>query len=190
MSSIDPAVEVIAALESLGVPYMLVGSYASNAYGIPRSTQDADFVVILKDDALTRIVEKLGNRFSLDPQISFESVTGTTFYTLLVPSEAFRVELFVLNDDEHYQDCFRRKVRITLLGQSAWLLSAEDLIVTKLRWCSRINRPKDLDDVQGVMAVQAAALDWTYIRNWCGRHGTTTLLDECRETLRDRGIDV
>jgi hypothetical protein len=40
----EATVSVIDAFEACGIPYMLVGSYASNAYGIARSTQDADFV--------------------------------------------------------------------------------------------------------------------------------------------------
>ena len=38
---------VIEALEACGIPYMLVGSYSSNSYGVPCSTQDADFVIEL-----------------------------------------------------------------------------------------------------------------------------------------------
>lgn len=41
--------EVVEALESLGIPYMLVGSFASNYWGRPRTTHDADIVVELGD---------------------------------------------------------------------------------------------------------------------------------------------
>ena len=41
----EATLSVIEALEACGIQYMLVGSYSSNAYGIPRSTQDADFVI-------------------------------------------------------------------------------------------------------------------------------------------------
>ncbi len=43
----EATVPVIEALEACEIPYMLVGSYSSNAYGIARSTQDADFVIEL-----------------------------------------------------------------------------------------------------------------------------------------------
>jgi hypothetical protein len=33
------------ALERTGVPYMLTGSLASSLYGVPRATNDIDFVV-------------------------------------------------------------------------------------------------------------------------------------------------
>jgi hypothetical protein len=47
MTGEEAALAVIETLESLRIPYMLVGSFASNFYGIPRATNDADFVVPL-----------------------------------------------------------------------------------------------------------------------------------------------
>jgi len=43
MTSDTATLAVIDALESLGIAYMLVGSFSSNYYGISRSTKDADF---------------------------------------------------------------------------------------------------------------------------------------------------
>ena len=45
MTGDEAVLAVIEALEGLGVGYMLVGSLSSNFYGIPRATQDADFVI-------------------------------------------------------------------------------------------------------------------------------------------------
>ena len=44
---------VIDGLEAMGVDYMLVGSFSSNFYGIPRATQDADFVVQLGQTSIS-----------------------------------------------------------------------------------------------------------------------------------------
>lgn len=46
MSSHDAISAVISALESEGISYMMVGAFSRNAYGIPRSTNDADVVRI------------------------------------------------------------------------------------------------------------------------------------------------
>ena len=39
-----------------------------------------------------------------------------------------------------------------------------------------------------VMAVQGAALDWGYIRDWCGRHGTISLMEEMRKIAEGGGL--
>ena len=48
----EAVVSVLAALDAAAIPYMLVGSLASNFHGIPRSTRDADFVVQLPAEGL------------------------------------------------------------------------------------------------------------------------------------------
>jgi hypothetical protein len=42
-------VALVSALESLAIPYMVSGSLATNVYGVPRPTDDGDFVVELPD---------------------------------------------------------------------------------------------------------------------------------------------
>lgn len=91
----------------------------------------------------------------------------------------FKVELFLLSNDAHDQERFRRRLRLEVLGRKLWLPTAEDVIVTKLRW----KRTKDIDDVRNVMSVQRGRLDWPYIEKWCGEHGTLALLNEIRRTV-------
>ena len=67
MNSDEATAAVIDALDALHVPYMLVGSFSSNFYGVPRSTQDADFVVQLQPGDVFRLAQHLGPPFQLDP---------------------------------------------------------------------------------------------------------------------------
>ena len=43
----EALISLARAFEDAGLPYMIVGSYSSNFYGVPRSTKDADLVVNL-----------------------------------------------------------------------------------------------------------------------------------------------
>ena len=52
MTGNEATLAVIDALELCSIPYMLVGSYSSNVYGVERSTQDADFVIELVEGAM------------------------------------------------------------------------------------------------------------------------------------------
>ena len=173
---------VVHALEALQVPYMLVGSFSSNYYGIPRSTQDADFVVQLGAVPVTAVSEKLGPSFRLDAQTSFETITATSRYVLQHADSAFKVELFMLRDDPHDQERFARRRSLPMFGRFAFIPSAED-VVTKLRWSLQGKRAKDIEDVRSVLAVQGDALDWDYIGRWCDRHGTRALLEQIRNSL-------
>jgi hypothetical protein len=73
----------------------------------------------------------------------------------------FTIELFLLSDDPHHQERFRRRVAVEVFGRTVWMPTAEDVIIQKLRWA----RPKDLDDARGVLAVQAGRLDRAYLES-------------------------
>ena len=180
MNSEEATVAVIDALEALRVPYMLVGSFSSNFYGVPRATQDADFVLQVEKNRIPEIARRLGPQFRLDPQVSFETVTATTRYVVQVVDNSFQVELFLLSEDAHDRERFGRRRRVNVLGCQAYVPSAEDVIITKLRWSDRGTRAKDIDDVRGVIAVQGRRIQWDYVESWCGRHGTLDLLNEIR----------
>jgi hypothetical protein len=171
-------VRVADALEASSIPYLLSGSFASNYYGIPRSTNDADFVLQLERAAGAEFTAQLGEEFALDPQLSFETNTGTFRQMLRHRKSAFKVELFLLSADAHDQSRFQRRRPVALFERRLWLPSPEDVIVTKLRWA----RPKDKDDVRDVISVQRDRLDWGYIEHWCKLHGTLVLASDIRRS--------
>jgi hypothetical protein len=170
---------VIDALAAADVPYLLAGSFSSNYYGIPRSTNDADFVVALQGRSIMSLQPHLPPTLRIDPQVGFEMITGTQRNVVMARDAAFEVELFRLSDDPHDQQRFERRRSVAFLGRHISLPSPEDVIITKLRWL----RDKDRDDIAGVIAVQGDSLDWEYILRWCDQHGTSTTLEEIRRSL-------
>lgn len=180
-------IDVIEALNQLQIPYMVTGSLASNAYGFERATRDADFVVKPASDSIPNLARALHPPLKLDPQATFETITGTTRF-IISSGREFKIEIFILGDDPHDQERFIRRRQGTVEGQPVWLPTPEDVIITKLRWSKRGKRPKDIDDVRNVLAVQGDSLDWAYIHRWCDEQGTRDLLEETRRTLRPDGV--
>lgn len=174
---------VLAALDGASIPYMLVGSMASNFHGIPRSTQDADFVVQLSPDGLRRLAAHLPSGLGLDRQGAFEAVTGTVRHLVTLDGSPFVCELFDLSDDPHDQSRFARRISARVLTRDAFVASAEDTIVTKLRWVAGASRAKDRDDIRNIIAVQGTMLDWVYLERWAAVHGTAQLLAEIRSSV-------
>jgi predicted nucleotidyltransferase len=124
MNSEDIAVAVIDTLNELDVPYMVVGSLSSNYYGIPRSTKDIDIVVQLSELISARdIAAHLGPHFHLNPQASFEMISSTIRYVISTQDLPFQIELFVLSEDEHDQERFRRRQLQKIFERKAYLPS-------------------------------------------------------------------
>ena len=167
MTSEELVVAVFDALSTLNVPFMVSGSLASNFYGVPRATQDADLVLDLAKLPIERLSALLNERFEVDPQAAFETVTGSQRLVLRARRLAFDVELFGLTEDAHDRERFARRRTVAVLERRVALPTAEDVVINKLRWCKLAGRRKDFEDARNVIAVQRLSLDWPYVRRWC-----------------------
>ncbi len=179
MPAAQIASRVIAALNTAGIPHVLVGAFARNYYAEPRSTKDADVVLSVSPSGLRQFLEILGADIHMDEQMSFETNTGTMKNVLIHADSGFTVELFYLSNDLHDQERFKRRRATTYEGQSTFVLTAEDYIVTKLRW----PRSKDFDDARDVIAMQGEVLDWNYIHHWADIHGSREKLTRVRASI-------
>jgi hypothetical protein len=180
----DEAVEsVIDALEQSGIPYMIVGSFASNYYGIARSTKDADLLISLGEHSIEELCSRLNPELRFDPQMAFEPATFASKNVIHLQGKPFEIELFHLTDDPHNVKQFQRRRRVKYGNWDTWIPTAEDVIIIKLRWALQLKRRKDEDDVRDVIAVQQSNVDWSYVESWCDKHGTRQLLDEIRQSV-------
>jgi len=55
-----------------------------------------------------------------------------------------------------------RATRVPLAGALVPFATAEDLVIHKLL----AGRPRDVEDVEGVVRRRGAALDWAYLHRW------------------------
>ena len=181
MNGTDALLSLTSALDAATIPYMIVGSYSSNFYGIPRSTKDADLVVHLPSSGWAQLPSLLPDGIHMEQQMGFEMVTSTRKELLRVRDSLFEIELFHLSEDPHDRSRFSRRRQIEIFpGSTVWLPSPEDVIIQKLRWSSRAKRSKDFADAVAVMQVQGKALDWPYIEHWCDQHRTLDVLADAK----------
>jgi hypothetical protein len=112
--------------------------------------------------------------------MTFESMTLTRRFIARVQGSPFEIEFFLVGNDPHDVERFRRRVTGRYRDRDVFVPTPEDVIITKLRWA----RSKDLEDVRNIIAVQGdEALDWSYIHHWCAQHGTRETLDQIRASI-------
>jgi hypothetical protein len=180
----NEAVRIVAeGLEACGISYMLVGSFSSNIYGSPRTTQDPEFAIELGQSSIDELARRLAPSIRIDPQLSFETVTMTRRYIADVAGMSLKIALFLLDNDPHDEERFRRRQRVTLLDRQVWIPTVEDVIVTKLQWGLLVGRSTDRHDIRDLIAIQGDRIDWDYVHRWCEQHGTRALLDEIRRSI-------
>jgi hypothetical protein len=182
-----PVVEI---LEDLEVPYQIGGSLASSAWGLPRSTQDIDLVADLQHSHVARFVSRLDDAYYIDSQAVQDAIQHRGSFNLIHLSTMFKIDIFIRKSGPFEDATFRRARRAQLseaTDQQATFTSPEDIVLHKLAWYRMgggISERQWLD-VLGVLKVQGADLDQTYLRSWSERLGLDDLL---KRALEDAGL--
>jgi hypothetical protein len=79
---------------------------------------------------------------------------------------ALKVDFWLPKPEPFDKEMFRRRLRVTLFDEPAWIATAEDVILHKLVWHRISPSDRQLGDAAGVVAVQADGLDKNYLRQW------------------------
>lgn len=163
---LDVLALVTAHLDATSIPYMVTGSMASGYYGQPRMTRDVDLVVELRQGDPERLAALLGDAFLLAAETVRGAITHQTMFNA-IHREAFVKVDFIIRKSEAYRlEEFARRRRVELDGHPMWMVSPEDLILSKLTWTRGRVSDVQARDVRAVIAVQGRALDWNYMTTW------------------------
>ena len=98
----------------------------------------------------------------------------------LIHTEAIvKVDFVVRKDTPYHREEFGRRRRTIIDGQPVWIVSPEDLIVSKLLWAKDSRSELQFRDVRQLIAAQPD-VDWNYLNRWAAHVGITDLLTEMR----------
>jgi hypothetical protein len=153
-------------LNRTGVAYYLTGSMCSNYWGIPRSTHDLDFVVQMPMSAVPRILQEFSGDFYIEESAVRAAYQPPHQFNAIDTRSALKVDFWLPKPEPFDKEMLRRRMQVTILGEPAWIATAEDVILHKLIWNRISPSDRQLGDAAGVVAVQTEALDNSYLRQW------------------------
>ncbi|MFN8486843.1 MAG: hypothetical protein U0350_04570 [Caldilineaceae bacterium] len=170
------------ALDTLGVPYLIGGSFASITHGIMRATLDADLVADLRPEQVSTFVQMLQQEFYVDALSILDAIQERGSFNLIHLETMFKVDVFLPKwrpfDNAQFE---RRTIEVitTEPERTAWVASAEDTILTKLEWFRLGNEVSERQwrDILGVLKTQGERLDLVYLREWASQLKVSDLLE-------------
>ena len=167
MTGADIFRDVVSRLDAAGIPYMLTGSFASAYHGLPRATQDIDFVIAPTRDQLRAFISRLpSTEYYADEAAALEALDGESQFNLIDLRSGWKVDLICRRSRPFSRTEFDRRRRADLAGLPLFVATAEDVILAKLEWAKRGGSARQVEDAAGILRVRRGELDLEYLATW------------------------
>lgn len=182
MPNLKDFAEVAGVLDRLGIAYALGGSMACSFYGFSRHTNDADVSVLPFPGREKELIEALGPDYYVSETAIRDAVARRSSFNAINTATGFKVDFFIPPDEPFEQSAWSRRVALDVedaTGLRISVLSAEDLILYKLRWYRLGDESSEQQwkDVVSVAKVQRPRLDEVYLRRWASELRVDDLLE-------------
>ena len=152
-----PLRTAIAFLEEQNYRYAVIGGIALSQWGAVRATRDVDIKVLVPNTDYAGVRNALRTKF---PNRARQHAPDNPLIVAVNVDEV--IVDFLLAVPGYEEQIIEHAVRRDLNGFSAWICSAEDLIIQKIY----SGRDKDWPDVEALLIAQDGKLDETYIEDW------------------------
>jgi len=165
MQEIDVLKLVCTRLEEIHIPYMLTGSFAANCYAVPRMTRDIDIVIEIGPSHIPQLLAAFQEDFYITKEPIFEALQYQSLFNILHTDSILKID-FVIRKKAYYREVeFQRKRQIQLDDTKIWIVSPEDLIISKLHWAKDSLSEFQLKDVRNLLS-SVQNLDQQYMSKW------------------------
>lgn len=179
MNEVDIVRDISRKFEQADIAYMLTGSMAMNYYAQPRMTRDIDVVVAIAPKDVQRLIDLFRPNYYASEQSIRESLAEESIFNLIHNESVIKVDCIVRKASEYRKIEFERRQKISILDFTTFIVTKEDLIISKLSWAKDSRSELQLGDVKNLLAT---GYDSDYLRHWTHELKLDSLLEEC---LRD-----
>ena len=147
-------------LETNGYRYAIIGGIALTYWGVVGTTYDVDIKVVVPGLDYAAIRSALRSAF---PDTARQTAPQNPLIVSVAIQDVIVDFLLALPG---YEEMIIERAELGNLGSwSAWICSAEDLIIQKVV----AGRGKDWPDVEALLATRGGSLDTAYIEDWLGQ---------------------
>ena len=175
-NELDVIRDVTNKFRTAGIEYMLTGSVAMTYYARPRMTQDIDLVVALEARDIDRVTTLFETDYYVDRDAVTRAIASESLFNVIHNQAFIKVDCIVRKSTEYRLLEFKRRQEVSIQGIKVWIVSKEDLIISKLYWARDSHSEFQLRDVRNLLA---AGYDAAYLAEWTRKLGVQDLLEEC-----------
>jgi hypothetical protein len=164
-------------LEELRIPYAIVGSFASGAWGESRFTQDIDILIELRRDQVGTLCRVFTDADCyVSETAAHEALDRRSQFNVVHPSSGNKIDFMIAGAAQWTKDQLERRRRLALFpDREADIAAPEDVILGKLIYYREGGSEKHIRDITGILKVSGQSLDHDYIARHSAQLGVSDL---------------
>lgn len=168
MQEAEPLLIFVGRLNRLQVSYMVTGSAACIAYGVPRLTHDIDVVIEIgrKQIGFLSLAFPADEFYCPPPEVIGVEIERPRrgHFNIIHLTSGLKADCYTMGDDPLHRWGMSRKRRIEIAGETIPLAPPEYVILRKLEYFREGGSEKHLRDIRGILDVSGDSLDWPELR--------------------------
>jgi hypothetical protein len=133
-----------------------------------------DLVVELADRDPRAITALFAPDYYVSEEDVARAIAARAMFNILHLGKVVKLDFIVRKDTAYRRREFERRRRVALPGFEAWIVSREDLILSKLAWAKESGSELQLRDVGALLAVD---VDEVYLRSCAKELSVSELLE-------------
>ena len=155
--------EVISKFDTLNISCMLTGSMALAYYATPRMTRDIDLVIELNINQVSELLDAFKEDYYISKEAIEDSIKNEFLFNIINIENAVKIDCIIKKNNEYRKNEFRRKRKVKFNNFEIFIVSKEDLIISKLYWAKDSNSEQQIKDIKNLVA---SGMDKNYINQW------------------------
>jgi hypothetical protein len=172
--------------DQLGIDYMLTGSMAMVRYAMMRLTNDIDIVIEVSTRDTSRIISKFEPDYYIPHVRIADAIQRKFMFNLLHQATLVKIDCVVRKDDAFQKEAFSHREKVRFYDFDVWIISRDDLILSKLNWAKNTGSEMQMRDVANILR---NGYDEKYVEVWAERLEVSALLNKCLEMLEDNYVE-
>ena len=143
-----------------------------SVYVLPRATRDFDFVIHLHPQDVEALVNHFKDGYYCDRDAIREALHRKTMFNIIDHASGFKADFVILKDNEYRQTEFGRRAQVDFAGMPIYIVTAEDLLLSKLIWIQELQSAIQMEDIRSLAVV--SNMDWNYVNLWISKLNLNT----------------
>ncbi|MDD2815207.1 MAG: hypothetical protein PHP00_05640 [Thiotrichaceae bacterium] len=122
-------------------------------------TRDIDLVIEIQNNNVIKLAQQLDDAYYFDKDMAHAAIAHESMFNILHQDSMIKIDCIVRKNHNYRQQEFLRRQQVTFNNLSLWIVSPEDLLLSKLDWLKDSRSEMQFKDIANLIA-SVPKLDW------------------------------